>query len=97
MNRSSYQTWSTLNRIKMFFGYRESIYQPVAKNEMDEMSSSMDVDTSCLNDKTSIIEDKSMLVHQFDNINIKQIQEILPLVNGQSFQLSELLPPRVSY
>ncbi|CAF1171296.1 unnamed protein product [Adineta ricciae] len=97
MNCSSSQTWSTLDRIKKFFGYRSQTYQPIAKNDMENMSSSLNIDTSCLNDSTSIEQTKSALIHHLNNINMEQIQEILPLVDERAFHLNKIHPPVSSY
>ncbi len=54
----------------------------------------MDVNTSCLEDKTIIENSKSSLI---DNVNMKQMDEILPLMNETSFNLNNIVPPVVSY
>lgn len=64
---------------------------------MEDKNSSMNIDTSCLNDSTSIEHTKSTLIHHLNNINMQQIQEILPLVDERAFQLNKLHPPVVSH
>jgi hypothetical protein len=47
-------------------------------------------------DKPLIENNKSTFVDHMDNINIKQIDEILPLINETSFNLKNILQPVVS-
>jgi hypothetical protein len=50
-----------------------------------------------MEDKTSIDESKSSLIEHIDNVNIKQIDEILPLMNETAFNLKNIVEPVVSY
>jgi len=58
----------------------------------------MDENTSCMEDKTfSMGNSKSSLGEHIDNVNIKQMDEILPLINEKSFTVKYLVPPVVSH
>lgn len=50
-----------------------------------------------MEDKISIDESKSSLIEHIDNVNMKQIDEILPLMNETAFNLKNILEPIVSY
>jgi hypothetical protein len=57
----------------------------------------MDENTSCMEDKTLSMENsKSSLGDHIDNVNMKQIDEILPLISEKSFTVKFLVPPVVS-
>jgi hypothetical protein len=58
---------------------------------MEESKCSIDGNTSCMEDN------KSSLVEHIDNINMKQIDEILPLMNETGFNLKNIVQPVVSY
>ena len=64
---------------------------------MENMSSSMNIETSCLNDPTSIEQTKSALIHHLNSINTEQIQEILPLVDERACHLNKVDPSVVSH
>jgi hypothetical protein len=50
-----------------------------------------------MEDKISIENSKSSLVDHIDNVNMKQIDEILPLMNETSFNVKNIVQPPVSY
>lgn len=56
----------------------------------------IDENTSCMEDKTLIENSKSSFVDHMENINSKQIDEILPLINEASFNLKHIIQPAVS-
>jgi len=76
---------------------RNRHYQSVSQVEIEESKCSIDENTSCMEDKTSIDESKSSLIEHIDNVNIKQIDEILPLMNETAFNLKNIVEPVVSY
>jgi hypothetical protein len=50
-----------------------------------------------MEDKTLIENDKLSLGDHVDHINMKQIDEFLPLITEKSFNLKLLVPPVVSH
>jgi hypothetical protein len=80
-----------------FYQLRNRNYQPVSQIDIEESKCSIDENTSCLVDENSVENNKSSLVDRIDNVNIKQIDEILPLMNDKSFNLKMIVPPVVSY
>jgi hypothetical protein len=50
-----------------------------------------------MEDKISIENSKLSLVDHIDNVNMKQIDEILPLMNETSFNVKNIVQPAVSY
>ncbi|CAF0953298.1 unnamed protein product [Adineta steineri] len=97
MNRYQYRTWLALDSIKTFFGYRNRCYQPISQIEIEQTNCSINESTSCIDDKISRENSKSSLRNHIDNINMKQIDEILPLINEKPFSLNILVPSINSY
>ncbi|CAF1242542.1 unnamed protein product [Rotaria sordida] len=97
MNHYQYRTWSTFNSIKTLFGYRNQQYQSVSQIELKESKCSIDRNTSCMEDQTLIDNSKSSLVDHINNVNIKQIDEILPLMTEKSLNLKTIAPVVSTY
>ncbi|CAF3513136.1 unnamed protein product [Rotaria socialis] len=92
MNYYQYRVWPTFNNIKTFFGYRNQQYQSVSQSELLEAKCSIDENKSCMDDHTLIGNRKSSSIDHINNINIKQIDEILPLMTGKSINLKLAVP-----
>ena len=69
----------------------------MSQREVDEPASAADGNAICATDETSTDESKPVLAHHLDDINIKQMQEILPLVTEYSLDLRMITPPVVRY
>ncbi|CAF4517092.1 unnamed protein product [Rotaria sp. Silwood1] len=76
----------------LFTNPRNRQYQSVSQIELEESKHSIDGNTSCMEDQTLINNSKSSLVDHINNVNIKQIQEILPLMTEKSLNLKVIVP-----
>ncbi|CAF1319448.1 unnamed protein product [Rotaria magnacalcarata] len=92
MNYYQYRVWLTFNNIKTLFGYRNQQYQSVSQSELSEAKCSIDENKSFMDDQTLIDNRKSSSIDHINNINIKQIDEILPLMTDKSINLKLIVP-----